>query len=320
MKVLTWRSESGPRPGLLRDADIVDLSPWFDDTLALIDAGEEGLQRAAEALETAPSAAPLEGTALLAPLRPRQLRDFIAFEEHLRNGMRQYLRGRHGRILATLMERAGVTMVPPVWYERPLYYKGNRFSVVGHEHPLEWPAYAQLLDYELELGMVIGRTGRDIAEDDAAAHIFGYTIFNDMSARDTQGKEMGPGFHLGPSKSKDFDTGNVLGPWIVTADEIDPYDLAMTARVDGETWSNGHSSTMHWRFEQMIAWVSRSETVYAGEVFGSGTVGTGCGVEQGRFLHDGASIELEIEGIGILRNRVSRVRFATNADSNSNSE
>jgi 2-keto-4-pentenoate hydratase/2-oxohepta-3-ene-1,7-dioic acid hydratase in catechol pathway len=305
MKVLTWRRDGLVRPGLLRGDEIVDLSPWFDDTLALIDAGDDGLDRAREALE-GPAAAALADVELLAPLKPRQLRDFIAFEEHLRNGMRQSMRRSYGRIGAALLERLRIARVPDVWYERPLYYKANRFSVVGHEHDVQWPPYCELLDYELELAMVVGRTGRDIAERDARKHIFGFTIFNDVSARDTQGKEMGPGFHLGPSKSKDFDTGNVLGPWIVTRDELDPYGLRMTARVDGETWSEGRSSTMYWSFEQMLAWVSRSETVHAGEVFGSGTVGTGCGLEQGRFLHDGAVVELEIEGIGVLRNRVVR--------------
>ena len=197
----------------------------------------------------------------------------------------------------------GAVEPPKVWYEQPIYYKANRFSVVGHEATVRWPAYSNLLDYELELACVIGRRGVDIERDDALAHVFGWTIFNDVSARDAQGTEMAGS--LGPAKGKDFDTGNVFGPWVVTADEIgDPHDLTMVARVNGEEWSRGSSSTMHHRFEDIIAWVSRSETLHAGEILGSGTVGTGCGLEQGRFLKPDDVVELEVEGIGVLRNRV----------------
>src|SRR5690606_7315299 len=128
------------------------------------------------------------------------------------------------------------------------------------------------------------------------------TIMNDVSARDVQAAES-PGM-MGPAKGKDFDTGNVLGPCIVTADEIpDPYALRMEARVDGELWSQGSSSTMHHRFEDIIAYVSRSETLHAGEFFGSGTVGNGCGYELGRFPQPGSVVELSVERIGKLRNR-----------------
>jgi 2-keto-4-pentenoate hydratase/2-oxohepta-3-ene-1,7-dioic acid hydratase in catechol pathway len=115
------------------------------------------------------------------------------------------------------------------------------------------------------------------------------------------------GGQLGPAKGKDFDTGNVFGPWIVTPEELgDPYALEMVARVNGEEWSRGNSAGMHHRFEDMIAFVSRSETLHPGEILGSGTVGSGCGLEQGRFLADGDVVELEVEGIGVLRNRFVR--------------
>jgi hypothetical protein len=150
--------------------------------------------------------------------------------------------------------------IPAVWYEQPIYYKANRVSVVGLDADVRWPAYAELLDYELELACVIGRGGVDIPAEQAAAHVFGFTIFNDISARDAQATEMEG--QLGPAKGKDFDTGNVLGPWLVTADEVgDPYDLTMVARVNGEEWSRGHSGTMHHRFEDIIAFVSQSETL-----------------------------------------------------------
>jgi 2-keto-4-pentenoate hydratase/2-oxohepta-3-ene-1,7-dioic acid hydratase in catechol pathway len=160
-----------------------------------------------------------------------------------------------------------------------------------------------VIDYELELACVIGRRGRDIAAADAGAYIFGYTIFNDLTARDWQFREMqGP---LGPAKGKDFDGANVLGPVIVTADELgDAPALAMRAHVNGELWSQGNSGTMHWSWGQMIEHVSRSETLHPCEVLGSGTVGGGCGLELGRFLAHDDVIALEIDGIGRIETRI----------------
>lgn len=269
--------------------------PALGSMLALIEGDEAALDVARELVDAAPDEAMLDRSAvtLLAPIPvPPQIRDFLAFEQHLTGAfaMAEQLTGRH-------ME------IPAVWYQQPIYYKANRFSVVGPDADVRWPAYAQLLDYELELACVIGRGGVDIAPEEAASHVFGYTIFNDISARDAQATEMEG--QLGPAKGKDFDTGNVLGPWLVTADEVgDPYDLTMVARVNGEEWSRGHSGTMHHRFEDIIAFVSRSETLHPGEILGSGTVGGGCGLELGRFLDPGDVIELEVERIGVLRNRI----------------
>jgi 2-keto-4-pentenoate hydratase/2-oxohepta-3-ene-1,7-dioic acid hydratase in catechol pathway len=161
------------------------------------------------------------------------------------------------------------------------------------------------MDFELEFGVFLSKPGRNISVEKAREHIFGYTIYNDFSARDTQFEEM-QGM-LGPAKGKSFDAGNVLGPWIVTADEIpDPYHLEMTARVNGEVWTNSTSSGMLHSFEDIIAYVSRGETLRAGEFFGSGTVGGGCGLELDRWLKHGDVVELEVGSIGILRNRVLR--------------
>jgi 2-keto-4-pentenoate hydratase/2-oxohepta-3-ene-1,7-dioic acid hydratase in catechol pathway len=271
--------------------------PALGSMVALIEGGEVALDLARELVEAAPEEAIVDrsAVAMLAPIPvPPQIRDFLAFEQHLKGAfaMAEQLTGRHMDI-------------PAVWYQQPIYYKANRFSVVGPDAEVHWPSYAQLLDYELELACVIGQPGVDIAREEAAGHIFGYTIFNDVSARDTQATEMEG--QLGPAKGKDFDTGNVLGPWLVTADEIgDPYDLTMVARVNGEEWSRGHSGTMHHRFEDIIAFVSRSETLRPGEILGSGTVGGGCGLELGRFLNPGDVIELEVERIGVLRNRITK--------------
>ena len=203
------------------------------------------------------------------------------------------------------MEANGILAVPKIWYERPIYYKPSRFAVCGSGQDVTWPIYSKLMDYELEFACVIGAAGRNISPADARKHIFGYTIFNDFSARDEQVIEM-PG-QLGPGKGKDFDNSNALGPCIVTADEIpDPYALSMVVRVNGEERGRGNSSEMGWKFEDCIAHVSRGETLHPGELLCSGTVGNGSGLEIGKFLNAGDIVELEVEKIGVLRNRVLR--------------
>lgn len=161
------------------------------------------------------------------------------------------------------------------------------------------------MDYELEFGIVTKGKGANISAAKARDHIFGYTIFNDFSARDAQLIEMAG--RLGPAKGKSFDGGNVLGPWIVTPDEIDdPDKLRMEARVNGEIRSQGTSEGMLFSFEEIIAHVTLDETLMPGEFIGSGTVGNGCGLELGWYLEHGDSIELEVEKIGVLKNRVER--------------
>ncbi|MDB5928502.1 MAG: fumarylacetoacetate hydrolase family protein, partial [Polaromonas sp.] len=193
---------------------------------------------------------------------------------------------------------------------QPIYYKCNRFATIGMDDDVIWPSYSTMLDFELEFGCYIGKRAKDVPRDKARDHIFGYTIFNDISARDAQAIEMGG--MLGPAKSKDFDTANVRGPCLVTVDELpDPYDLTMIARVNGEEWGRGNSRDMRWQFEDVIAHISRSETLHPGEFLGSGTVGNGCGLEQMRYLKANDVVELEVEGIGILRSRILRPAAAT---------
>jgi 2-keto-4-pentenoate hydratase/2-oxohepta-3-ene-1,7-dioic acid hydratase in catechol pathway len=269
----------------------------FADMLALIDAGPAGLDQARRVATAWPGEAEIKlaGLRLLAPLPvPRQMRDCLVFEDHLKNGFVQ------------AEKRTGLKQtIPDVWYRQPIYYKANRFSVAGPETDVVWPRYSQLMDFELELACVIGRTAKDISPERAMEHIFGFTIFNDFSARDAQFAEMLG--RLGPAKGKDFDGGNVLGPWIVTLDEIgDPHALKMEVRVNGERWGGGNSGAMHHKFPAILAHISNCETLHAGEVIGSGTVGTGSGNEMGRYLKSGDVVELEIEKIGVLRNRVVR--------------
>jgi 2-keto-4-pentenoate hydratase/2-oxohepta-3-ene-1,7-dioic acid hydratase in catechol pathway len=306
MKLITFATGGVPHIGALLpgeqeavDFTAADGAPYFRDMLALIDGGEPALDHARSLVKAPPRTLPLGSLHLMAPVpEPRQMRDFLSFEMHVRNARANSPTFRGGRRL----DPASVE-IPKVWYDQPIYYKCNRFSVIGTGADIRWPRYSRLLDYELEFGIFLARGGKDIRREQAKSHIFGYCIFNDVSARDAQMLEMQG--QLGPAKGKDFDTGNVMGPWLVTADEVpDPYDLTMAARINGEEWSRGNSGTMQHRFEDMIVHVSADETLHAGEFFGSGTVGGGCGLELGRFLKPGDVIELEVTGLGVLRNRV----------------
>jgi 2-keto-4-pentenoate hydratase/2-oxohepta-3-ene-1,7-dioic acid hydratase in catechol pathway len=274
------------------DSELVDLSGLYPDMVSLIEAGEDGLARARDALSSSGNTLDLSEVEMRCPLRPVQYRDCLVFEDHLVNAFKQA-----EKMTGRPFE------VPKVWYKQPIYYKGNRMSFIGHGQDVEWPGYAEFLDIELELAIVIGRKGCNITREEAPAYIWGYTILNDISARDAQMIEM-PG-QLGPAKGKDFDTGNILGPWITTADEIaHPAALHMEARVNGERWGGGNSSEMQHDFGRIIEHISASETLYPGEVIGSGTVGTGCGLEIGKRLADGDRFELTIEKIGTLANRI----------------
>jgi 2-keto-4-pentenoate hydratase/2-oxohepta-3-ene-1,7-dioic acid hydratase in catechol pathway len=275
VKLVTYEAASGPRVGALEDDGVVDLG--FDgDMVGFIEAGApEGPRRA------------VGEARLLAPLRPRSLRDFLAFEGHLKNAY-----ARLGR------------EIPPEWYDVPAYYKGMPDTVIGPDAEIPWPPWCDFLDHELELAAVIGAGGRDIPAAEADAAIFGYTIWNDLSARDVQARELPVG--MGPGKAKDWDGANVLGPCIVTPDEIDMARARMRVRVNGEQWGEDTPASMHHTFADMIAYVSRSQTLRAGEVLGSGTAAGGSGLELDRRLEGGEVVELEIDGIGILRNPIGR--------------
>jgi 2-keto-4-pentenoate hydratase/2-oxohepta-3-ene-1,7-dioic acid hydratase in catechol pathway len=302
---------------LLAAAGRIKIDPVpFHNMLALMDAGERALDTARKLFDRFrddPEVSHLfSEVRLVSPVpEPRSLRDFSAFPTHLRQaplGMRKLATRVLGEEKALAAYGPPLTEPPPVaplFRERPIFYKGNRLSVVGTDHDVRWPSYSQYMDYELEFGVFIGRKGMNISVAAARSHIFGFAIFNDFSARDAQMPEMASRF--GPCKGKDFDTGNVIGPWIVTADEIaEPYRLRMEARVNGEVRSKGDSSGMLHGFEDMIAYASRDETLHPGEFLASGTMGNGCGLEQDRYLADGDVVELEVERIGVLRNRLVR--------------
>jgi len=320
MKLATYQDAEGSRIGAITPdgCGIVDLRAAAGDgsevilssMLALIEGGEKALDRARELADRAVGRGdhlrPLGETRLLAPVPvPPQLRDFSVFPGHVRAapvGMQKLVAQLHGNPAPDISPAAEI---PPVYRQQPIYYITNRFSVIGPDETVKWPAYSQYMDFELELAAILWKGGKDISRADAAEHIFGYTIYNDFSARDTQINEM-EGM-LGPTKGKSFDMGNAMGPWIVTRDEIpDIRALNASVRINGETFMNGDCSDMLHDFEDMIAYVSRDETLHAGEIFGSGTLGGGCGLEHFRFLQDGDEVELQFEGIGRMKHKVVR--------------
>ena len=263
MRLLTFLPRSEPRAeprlgALLGDertvadlqagavAQVGAAAPSLADMLGFLDAGAAARDRAQAVVEFIASQRPpgatyrLDDLTLLAPVpRPRSIRDCMAFERHVVQVTRKVVRSRFPPLAAldAWVEKVrgrALYGAPKVWYERPVYYKSNPFSVVGPEAEVRWPRYTQRLDYELEFGVFIGRTGRDIPRGQAGDYIAGYTLSNDFSARDVQMREMEG--RLGPSKGKDFDTGNAMGPYLVTPDEVpDPYALSMVARINGET-------------------------------------------------------------------------------------
>ena len=220
----------------------------------------------------------LEDVRLLAPvLHPPSVRDFYAFEEHVRRAR----------------ELRGTGPVQAEWYEIPVFYFSNPAAIHGPDDEIPYPAGTAELDYELEAAAIIGADGL----------IGGFTIMNDWSARDLQRAEMKVG--LGPSKGKDFATS--LGPVVVTPDEFDGSAGSMVARVNGEERSHGELADMHHSWRSMVEHAALNTRLAPGDVIGSGTVGSGCILEagDGRWLRPGDMVELEVEGIGVLRNSVS---------------
>ncbi|GHB84727.1 hydroxylase [Streptomyces umbrinus] len=253
------------------------------------------------ALLSVPAGPHVSEVRLLPPLQPPTVRDFVTFEEHV-EGVRRSVDGTAG--------------VPEQWYAAPTFYFGNPYAVYGPHDDIPMPPGSSVLDFELEVAAVIGKEGRDLTPEQARDHIVGYTVFNDWSARDLQSAEMKVG--LGPCKGKD--TATTLGPYLVTADELEKYRdadgflrLALTAEINGEAIGEDLLSNMSWTFEEMVAYASRGTVVRPGDVLGSGTCGNGgCLAElwgvRGRQdpvpLKPGDTVTLTVEGIGTVSNTV----------------
>lgn len=300
MKLITYSPKTNLESKLIgaitQDNNIVPfLHPELPSTMIeFIQMGNEALETAEAIIASSPPIIPLKEVQILAPLqRPNSLRDFYAFEEHV----------------ATSNRNRG-TEVPKEWYQFPVFYFSNPFAVFGPDDEIKIPRYSQELDFELEVAAIIGKEGKNISPENTIDHIFGFTIFNDWSARDVQRQEMK--VKLGPAKGKDF--ASSFGPMIITPDEIanysmgrpGVYDLTMTATINGKQISSGNWKTIHYSFGEMIARASDEVTLYPGDIIGSGTVGTGCLLEltkaKGPWLNPGDEVILEIEQFGKLRN------------------
>ena len=301
MKLLTYDCGSGPRCGVLREDLVVDVTALLGeehslrDVRALLELPDSPIERVREALarDVAAPAVPLPMVRLRAPvLQPPTVRDFFSYEGHASG--------------------QGARELHEAWYRLPIFYFSNTLRIFGHEDVVPMPSATDRLDFELELGCVIGREGSDIAAADALDYIAGFCIFNDFSARDLQFDEMAVG--LGPAKGKDAATA--LGPWLVTTDELAPYlrdhrlHVKCTARVNGDVWlDEGDGGAAHHSWGDFVERASRDSRIVPGDVLGSGTVSGGSvpeaiarGIASARYLQPGDVVELEVEGIGTLRN------------------
>ena len=302
MKLCTYDVGNGPRAGLVVDERVLDVATLLGeqgglrDVRALLELPNDPLTRLASALSSTPSSqgVPLASVRLRAPiLRPPTVRDFMVYEGHANAG--------------------GTRQLSDAWYRLPIFYFSNPLRIFGPEEAVPYPSASDQLDYELELGAVIGREGSNVAETDAFAYIAGFTIFNDWSCRDLQRDEMEA--RLGPAKGKDSATS--LGPWIVTTEELAPYirddrlHVRCTLKVNGVQWMDNNAGIMYHSWGAMIERASRDSRMVPGDVLGSGTVTGGSigeAIRNGlpaRYLEPGDIVEIEVEGIGILRNTIA---------------
>ncbi|MGB3770215.1 MAG: fumarylacetoacetate hydrolase family protein [Rhodococcus sp. (in: high G+C Gram-positive bacteria)] len=301
MKLATYAHAGADHVGVVDDGRVYPV-PSVTTMLDLVRGGlDDALAQGARAVKGDGLA--LSEVRLRAPLEPPTIRDFVTFETHV-EGVRRSIDGTGG--------------VPDAWYEAPAFYFTNPYAVIGPDDTVIAPESTRALDFELEVAAIIGKAGSSIAVGDAGSHIFGYTILDDWSARDLQKREMQ--VNLGPAKGKDF--ANTLGPWIVTADELEPHRdsagflrLECTASINGAMVGRDSLANMGWTFEALVAYASRDTVVRPGDVLGSGTVGNGgClaelwgrrGEQTPPPLAPGDVVTLTVEGIGSVSNTIGR--------------
>lgn len=259
----------------------------FGDLTQGVSGGDFFLEAAARALAAADDASiPLDQARFRAAIKPPVIRDSLTFNGHITNFF--------GNVMHTKPARAV--------YERPGFFKGSTATLYGTGETIPYPSFTEKLDYELEIGYIVGKPGRNVTPENAFEHIIGITIFNDWSLRDLQVLESPIG--MGAQHSKDFAYG--IGPWIVTLDEI-PSIVGLTGqvRVNGEVWSNTKVEDFIWTPEETVSYVSQLDGLQPGDLIGSGTMAFGAGVELGRFLQPGDVLELELERVGVLRSPIA---------------
>jgi len=286
MKLVTYDANGGARIGALVQDGVVDLGTVAPDMLSLIERGQAGLDEARAAIDAAQNIVPMDRVRLLAPI-PRPRKNIVCL------GM---------NYAAHAYESCRAKGLPEKLPEHPVFFTKSPTTVIGPdaEIPLD-PAVTTQLDWEVELGFVLGRTGKNIAKEDALAHIFGYTVINDISARDLQSR------HQQFFKGKSLDGTCPMGPCIVTADELpDAGDVALSLRLNGRTMQDSRTRDLVFDIPTIIAVLSRGQTVEAGDVVSTGTPsGVGMGWNPQTWLKPGDVLEAEIERIGVLRNTVA---------------
>jgi 2-keto-4-pentenoate hydratase/2-oxohepta-3-ene-1,7-dioic acid hydratase in catechol pathway len=253
--------------------------------------------------------APPTETRVALPFEPRSFRDFMLYESHAIAAARGFVRTQMPaafhivRAYEALTGKTFPRLKPhALWHRQPIYYMGNHLTFAADGEPVAMPSYARTLDYELELGFVLAQPLRDGSPETAEAAIGGFVVLNDFSARDVQLAEMASGF--GPQKSKHF--RSAISNVVVTADEILPRWSALKGfvRLNGGLICEPSTAGARWPLGEVLAHASRSEQLYPGELFGSGTLPGGSGIETGHELKRGDVIEIGIEGIGTLSNPI----------------
>lgn len=324
MRLVTFRSRTQPnsksRIGALvqNDTNIVDLTslhegqPEFASMLEFIRGGDAALDRARESVKSAQAKnqglVASQDATLLNPLpNPPLVRDWGMMAEHAEFFLRLSANARAAReadpkAALEKLKAQGALSLPKNYFTLPRFYVANPLNIAGPEAEIKWPRQCETLDYELEMGLVIGKTGKDIPKERGREYMFGLTMLNDFTMRDIQQQE-----GSASGRSKEFDGSYAIGPCIATIDEFpDIYNITTRTRLNGEQKTQSSTKTLRVTFERLIEHISADNTLHAGEIFGTGTFEGGCGVETSRLLQDGDVIELEAEGIGTLRNTVRR--------------
>lgn len=288
MKLVTYEHNGSVAIGLLRDETIIDLSAVAPDMIALIESGEQGLARARAAVETATSALPLSEVRLLSPIHtPR--RNVMCVGKNYVEHTRESFEAR-GEAVETI--------------QYPVIFTKTTTCVNGPYDDIPYDAaVSENIDYEAELAVIIGRRVKNTNREEAEAAVFGYTVLNDVTARDLQS------LHKQFFKGKSLDGSCPIGPWIVTADELtDPYSLRITCHVNGELRQDSANETMTFDIPTIINHLSRGMTLLPGDIIATGTPsGVGFAMKPPVFLRPGDVVECAIEGIGAIRNRIAAV-------------